>query len=308
MKRPLAFRNSLRQIELRHVRYFLAVAKARSFTHAAEELGVTQPTLSHQIKQLETIVDAVLIDRSSRTAELTESGRLFRPHCERLLRELEIGGVALTELKGLMRGHVRIAVSHSFSTSTLPNVLADFARRYPGVHVAARVVPHLDMQRALVAGDLDLAAAWMPERTDDIVAEPLTEEALMLVVGSQHPWAGRRSVTMQTLAGIPLVLLTREFAARQFVDKVLGDAGRSAGVLIEMNAIAPILAVVRGANFATVLSSGSVPDKRGLSLIKLTQPVPRRTLAILWRRDGHRSAAAERMASMIRAAYGIVSP
>jgi LysR family transcriptional regulator, cyn operon transcriptional activator len=303
--RPLS--RVLRQIELRHLRYFLAVADARSFTQAAEDLGVTQPTLSHQIKQLETIVDAVLIDRRSRTAELTESGRLFRPFCERLLRELELGGVALTELKGLMRGHLRIAVSHSFSTSTLPNVLADFARRYPGVHVAARVIPHLDMQRALVAGDLDVAVAWMPERTEDIVAEPLSEELLMLVVGSRHPWVERRSVTMQALAGIPLVLLTREFAARQFVDKVLGDIGSSAGILLEMNAIAPILAVVRDANFATVLSSGSVPDKRGLSLIKLTQPVPRRTLAILWRRDGQRSPAAERMASMIRAAYGIAS-
>lgn len=307
MKKLQSLGIALRQIELRHLRYFLAVASARSFTQAAEELGVTQPTLSHQIKQLETIVDAVLIDRSSRSAALTEAGRLFQPYCERLLRELELGGVALSELKGLMRGHLRIAVSHSFSTSTLPNVLADFARRYPGVQVAAQVIPHLDLQRALVAGDLDLAVAWMPERTDDIIAEPLTEESLILVVGSEHPWAGRRSVAMQALAGIPLVLLTREFAARQFVDKVLADAGHSAGILLEMNAIAPILAVVRDANFATVLSGGAVSDKRGLSLINLTHPAPRRTLAILWRRHGHRSAAAERMASMIRAAYGIVS-
>lgn len=305
MKKPPSLADMLRQVELRHLRYFLAVAGARSFTQAAEELGVTQPTLSHQIKQLEMIVGAMLIDRGSRTAELTESGRLFLPYCERLLRELELGSVALSELKGLMRGHLRIAVSHSFSTSTLPNVLADFARQYPGVHVEARVVPHLDLQRALVTGDLDLAVAWMTERTDNIIAEPLTEELLMLVVGSQHPWAGRQTIAMQALAGIPLVLLTREFAARQFVDKVLADAGHSGGILLEMNAITPILAVVRDANFATVLSSGAISDTRGLSLIKLTQPVPRRTLAILWRRDGHRSAAAERMAGMIRAAYGI---
>jgi LysR family transcriptional regulator, cyn operon transcriptional activator len=303
MKKLQSPNSTVRQIELRHLRYFLAVASARSFTQAAEELGVTQPTLSHQIKQLETLVGAVLIDRSSRSAGPTEFGRLFKPYCERLLRELELGTVALTELKGLMRGHLRIAVSHSFSTSTLPNVLADFARRYPGVQVAARVIPHLDLQRALVTGDLDLAVAWMPERMDEIAAEPLTEESLMLVVGSQHPWADRRSVSMRALASIPLVLLTREFAARQFVDKVLADARQTAGILLEMNAIAPILAMVRGANFATVLSSGAVSDRRGLSLIKLTQPVPTRTLAILWRRDGHRSAAAERMAGMIRAAY-----
>ena len=110
-----------RLIELRHLRYFLALADAHSFTLAARRLNVTQPTLSHQIKQLETAIGAFLFERRSKDVELSQAGRLFRPYCERMLKELELGALALSELEGLMRGTLRMAVSHSFSSSMLPN-------------------------------------------------------------------------------------------------------------------------------------------------------------------------------------------
>ena len=76
-------------MELRHLRYFLAVADTRSFTRAAERLHVTQPTLSHQIKQLKSLIGTVLFERSTKDVELTAAGRLFKPYCERILKELD---------------------------------------------------------------------------------------------------------------------------------------------------------------------------------------------------------------------------
>ena len=76
-------------MELRHLRYFLAVANSHSFTRAADLLGVSQPTLSHQIKQLESLLGTVLLVRTVRDVELTSAGRLFKPYCERILQELE---------------------------------------------------------------------------------------------------------------------------------------------------------------------------------------------------------------------------
>lgn len=291
-------------MELRHLRYFLAVADTRSFTRAAERLHVTQPTLSHQIKQLEQMVGTVLFDRSTKEVELTAAGRLFKPYCERILKEIESSALAISELEGLMRGTLRMAVFHSFSHSILPPILSEFALRYPGVHVITRLVPRMDMERELINAELDMAVAYVAGDNDQIVAEPLFAEELVLVVGSKCPQAGRKSMPMGELATLPLVLLTPEFGARQFVDRFFTETGQQPHVVLEMNAIDPILATTRNSGLATVLSAGAIRDDRGLHIVRLTDPAPKRLVGILWRRDGHRSAAALRMAEMVREAYG----
>ena len=291
-------------MELRHLRYFLAVADTRSFTRAAERLHVTQPTLSHQVKQLEQMVGTMLLDRSTREVELTAAGRLFKPYCERILKELEASALAISELEGLMRGGLRMAVFHSFSHSMLPQIMSEFALRYPGVHVTTRIIPRADMERALIGAELDMAVAYAAGDNDQIVAEPLFEEELVLVIGSKCPQAGRKSMPMRELATLPLVLLTPEFGARQFVDRFFSETGEQPHVVLEMNAIDPILATTRNSGLGTVLSAGAILDTSGLEIVRLTDPAPKRLVGILWRRNGHRSAAALRMAEMIRAAYG----
>jgi len=291
-------------VELRHLRYFLAIADTRSFTRGAERLHVTQPTLSHQIKQLERLIGTILFERSTKEVELTAAGRLFKPYCERILKEIESSELAISELEGLMRGTLRMGVFHSFSHSMLPPIMSEFALRYPGVHVTARLVPRVDMERDLLNAELDMAVAYITDDNEQIVADRLFDEELVLVVGSKHPLAGRKSMPMRELAKLPLVLLTPEFGARQFVDRFFASTGLRPHVVIEMNAIEPILATTRDSGLATVLSAGAIVEVTGLHIVRLTNPAPKRTVGILWRRNGHRSAAAERMADMIKVAYG----
>jgi LysR family transcriptional regulator, cyn operon transcriptional activator len=290
-------------MELRHLRYFMAVVRERSFTRAAEQLQITQPTLSQQIRQLERELDTPLFDRLARHAELTAAGAEFRPYCERVLKEIDDGILAVSEIGGLMRGTLRMALFHSFSTSLLGPVLSQFALRYPGVRVIARLLPRSEMERELIAGALDLAVAYASEDTGHIVAETLFEEELVLVVGKRHPLAARKQVPMRALADLDLVLLTQEFGARQIVDRYFVSQRLVPRVVLEMNAIAPILATVRGAALATVLSAGAIGASTGLHALRLTDPTPKRNAAILWRRDAHPSPAARRMAEMIRTAY-----
>lgn len=290
-------------MELRHLRYFLTVAETGSFTLAAERLRVSQPTLSHQIKQLEGLLDTVLFDRTARKVALTAAGAMLKPYCERALRELDSGVLAVSELEGLMRGTLRMGVFHSFSKSLLGPVLSEFASRYPGVRVVARLVPRLEMERGLLRGELDLAVAYVSEDAEHIVAETLFDEELVLVVGSKHPLAGTRRMPMRGIADLPLVLLTQEFAARQFVDRFFANSDLRANVVLEMNAIEPILTTIKNSGPATILSAGAIGDTKGIRVVRLTNPVPKRSAAILWARNAHRSAAAVRMAEMIREAY-----
>lgn len=290
-------------MELRHLRYFVTLAETRSFTRAAERLGISQPTLSHQVKQLEALLGTVLFDRLARSADLTAAGRVFKPFCERILKELDAGVLAVSELEGLMRGTLQMAVFHSFSTSLLGPVLSQFAAQYPGVHVVARLLPRVEMERDLVEGKLDLAVAYASDNNEHIVAEKLFEEELVLVVGSTHPLASRTKVPMHALADLPLVLLTQEFGARQLIGRFFDTTGVTPHIVLEMNAIEPILSTVQNAPLASVLSAGAVGKTAGIRAIRLVDPTPRRFAAILWRREGHRTAAATRMADMIRAAY-----
>lgn len=290
-------------MELRHIRYFLAIAETGSFTKAADRLHVTQPTLSHQIKQLEQLVGTVLLERNTKETELTAAGRMFKPYCERILKEIEQSALAISELQGLMRGTLRMAVFHSYSHSMLPPILAEFALRYPGVHVTAQLVPRLDMERDLIGATLDFAVAYMADDHEQIVAERLFDEELVLVVGSQHALATRKSMPMRELANLPLVLLTAEFGVRQYVERYLAGNGLAPHVVLDMNAIEPILATIRNSQLASVLAAGAIVDPNGLHIVRLNNPVPKRSVGILWRRHGHRSAAAQRMAAMIKSAY-----
>ena len=290
-------------MELRHLRYFVAIAEFRSFTRAAEFLHVTQPTLSHQMKQLEQLVGTTLYERGGRNVELTPAGRLFKPYCDRILKEVEASTLAISELEGLMRGTLQMAVFHSFSHSMLPPILSEFALRYPGVHVTARLVPRADMERDLLSGILDFAVAYVVDDHDQIESERLFDEELVLIVGSKHPLVDQKTMAMRELAALPLVLLTPEFGARQFVDKFFASARLNPHIVLEMNAIEPIMATIRDSRLASVLSAGAIVDASGLHVVRLTNPVPKRTVGILWRRNGHRSAAALRMAEMIKSVY-----
>ncbi|HEU5019184.1 MAG TPA: LysR substrate-binding domain-containing protein [Pseudolabrys sp.] len=294
-------------MELRHIRYFLAIADAGSFTKAADRLHVTQPTLSHQIKQLEHLVGTVLFERNTKEIELTAAGRMFKPYCERIVKEIEQSALAISELEGLMRGTLHMAVFHSYSHSMLPPILAEFALRYPGVHVTAQLVPRLDMERDLASATLDFAVAYIADDHEQIVAERLFDEELVLVVGSKHALAARKSMPMRDLASWPLVLLTPEFGVRQYVERYLAGNGLAPHVVLDMNAIEPILATIRNSELASVLAAGAIVDPTGLHIVRLTNPVPKRSVGILWRRHGHRSAAALRMATMIKSAYANTS-
>ena len=294
-------------MELRHLRYLVAIAGTGSFTRAAELLGIAQPTLSHQIKQMETELGAVLFDRFPRIVVLTQAGRALLPHAQRMLVEMDAAINTVSELQGLLRGTLNVGLFHSFSRSQVSTVLAQFAQEHPGVQVVARLLPRAAMERELIDGSLDLAIAYVSEDTEHIAAETLFEEELVLAVGPAHPLAKARSVEMQALRDERMVLLTREFSSRQMLNRFLGDLGATPNVVLEVNSIEAILSIVRSTSLSSVLAAGAVDPIAGVRKVRLLKPTPRRWVALLWRKDGHRTAAALRMADMIRDVYARAS-
>ncbi len=294
-------------MELRHLRYFLAVAESLSYTRAADTLHLTQPTLSQQIKQLEQDLDTVLFDRVGRTIRLTAAGEVFRQHAERALKEITTARSALDELEGLAHGSLTIGVFQSFNSSLLPPILAEFSASHPGIRVSVRQLPARDMEDLLTKGKLDIGIAYSPTVSDRMEIEELFDEPMMLVVGKKHPYSRRPEIHVDQLRDQPLILLTPEFPSRQLLSQWFDAAGFQPRITIEINSTDAILATVKCSRLATIQTERMAKVVPGLSCIRL-KPRLTRTVAILWHRDSYRSAAARAFAAMIKNTYSSARP
>lgn len=279
-------------MELRHLRYFLAVADCSHFRRAAESLHVSQPTLSQQIQQLEKELGTTLFDRSGRRVRLTAAGETFRYHAQRVLHELDEAQVALLELDGLKRGKLSVGAIQALNTYLIPPIIARFAALHPGVFLNVEELAASQIEQELLQGRLNLGISFVSPSTDEISSEPLLDEELVLIVSSHHRLAGRKLLKVRELDGEALILLPAAFTPRQLFDEKAREVGAHPRVVVEMNSIEGILAAVRSSHGATVLPALALTKKAaGLRAIPLTEPTPRRTVGLLWRRDGYRCQA-----------------
>jgi len=295
------FRMKLRPgIKYRQLQYFLAVAQSLHFSKAAEKLFVTQPTLSHQLAELEAQLGIPLFDRSGKGVRLTQAGETFRAYAQRSIDEIEAGCNALAELEGLQRGQLSIGVTQSFVHRLMPPIIAEFLARYPAVHLDVQEMTASQIERQLADGVLDLGIAFAPSALEDTELEPILEERLLLVARRDHPLANQPSVRMAELAGVSLVLLRRDYSTRQLIEDYMAQAGVKPTVACETNTIDLMRGLAAASGLAAILPESSVEKLPDLCVLPLVDPVPMRTSALLWSRHKFRTLAAKTFAQIVR--------
>lgn len=289
-------------MELRHLRYFQAVAEERSFRRAAERLFVSQPALSQQIRQLEEELGIPLFDRIGKRVRLTAAGELLLGYARRVLHELGEAQRALAELEGLARGALALGVVQTVNAYLIPTVLARFIPAYPAIAIRIEELPANQIEAGLAAGQLDLGIGFAPAGAPEIEAELLFNEELVLVVRDDHCLAGQERLPVSRLDGLPVALLSPAFCTRRLFDQCAQLARARPDIRVETNAIEGLLATVRAAGLATVLPALALrtPAGAGLRAVALCEPVPRRSVGLLWQRDGYRCAAARAFAATVR--------
>ncbi|KAB8182565.1 LysR substrate-binding domain-containing protein [Microbispora catharanthi] len=194
--------------ELRHLRYFVAVAEHLSFTVAARELHLAQQSLSQQIAALEHALGARLFDRDTRGTRLTEVGRVFLPEARAVLTRAD---AALETARKAVRGEIgRLRVAFLVSTANymMPPVVRAFRERYPDVELLAEAVGIAGLVAGLREDRYD-AAFTRPPLVDDLVTATLVAEPVCAVLPAGHPLAGRAGLRLADLAGEPWVLTPR---------------------------------------------------------------------------------------------------
>lgn len=290
-------------MELRHIRYFLAVADTEHFTRAADDLHVSQPALSQQVRQLEEELGTPLFDRVGRRVRLTRAGETFRTHARRILAEVTEAHSALQELDALERGLLTVGAVQTVNAYLIPPAVSKFRKAYPGIAVRVEELAADDVERGVLEGRLDLGLTFVPAREAGLAAEALFEEELVLVTGARHRLARRRTVDVSILDGEPLVLLPQTYCTRRVIDAALQTARVQPRVAVEMNSIEGILRMVRSSSGATIVPelAAGISSSLGLKVVRLANPTPRRTVGIVSAMGAHRSAASRELVTLLRA-------
>ena len=280
-------------MDIRQLRYFLAVAEHRHFTRAAQASFVSQPALSQRVRALERELGAPLFDRLAGGVELTTAGRVLRGYAERILRELENAKVAVEEVTGTVRGELSVSTVHTANLALVVDVLARFRQAHPGVAVRIHEEPSAGVVESVLSGRVNLGIAYLPAAHDALESTPLYEEELVLVVPEGHALAGG-TVRPSELADLPLIVPPDGFCLRTGIELALSGAGGPARIVAEMSATESICEAVRASLGVTLLPRAYI-ERRGAALglasARIAPPAPVRTVAALRRADRHQCLA-----------------
>src|ERR1700744_4418714 len=281
-------------MELRQLRYLVALAEELNFTRAAEREHVAQPALSQQIRRLEDEVGLALVERTTRHVSLTEAGEVLVVRARRVLAELEAAGTELEALRGMDTGHVTIGAMHTMGPIDLSLPLALFHDLHPGVGLTVREQSSEEMAEMLRIDELDLAFLSVTERVEahGLGLHQLVSEELVVLLPLVHPLSGRAEVRMAELADEQFI----SFRAGARLRELLFAAGREAGfeprVTLESNESQRIRRLVaRGLGVAILPRSDAERPGAEVAVARLVAPSLRRDITLAWR-EGRRLAPA----------------
>lgn len=274
-------------MELRHVRYFVAVAEELSFGGAARRVHVAQPALSKQVGSLERELGVKLFDRTKRRIELTDAGRAF---LERSYRILEQVGEAASEAARAGRGEVgslRVGFTGMTLYSVVPGVVKEFGERFPEVEVTLREMCTRTLTEGISGKQVDVGFLHPPVADDDIALEAMLAEPLVAVLPEDHPLSGRPEVSLSELADDPFVLFPRDEGPENY-DRIIGlcrASGFGPRIVNETSLPQTVIGLV-AADIGVSLVWSSMRNLRrpGVVYIPLSGPTLLMQTALAWRR------------------------
>ncbi len=221
-------------ITFRQLRVFGAVARHLSFTRAAEELHLTQPAVSMQVKQLEEVVGLPLFEQIGKKIYLTDAGREMARYGEAVIALLDEAELVFEEMKGLRRGRLHITVA-STANYFAPRLLAAFCRQHPEVRVSLDVTNREGLLRALAENSTDLVIMGQPPAELDVEAESFMDNPLVVIAAPDHPLAGRRKIPLEVLAGETFLVREKGSGTRSAMERHFAEHGISLSTPMEMS-------------------------------------------------------------------------
>lgn len=290
-------------VELRHLRYLRVIADAGGFTRAAAEIGISQPTLSQQMHQLEASLGVKLIVRGSRECRLTPAGELVLRHARRMLGDLQSMRRSLEDMHGLRSGSLRVAVLPVLARSLLSRALADFHRDYPHIRLSVFQMTVDDMARALSQGDVELGIGCLGTQLG-LKGELLFSEELVAVVPLAHAWAQRQSVSVRELAQQAVIAPPAGYGSRTLMRSAWARTRMPLVISLEVEDSATALEAVVAAGVPAVLPACALwgQSLAQVRVLSISAPVLKREIGLLIAQGAEVRPAADALVPQLRSA------
>jgi DNA-binding transcriptional LysR family regulator len=244
----------MKQATLHQLKVFEAVARHNSFTRAAEELFLTQPTVSMQVKQLTKAVGMPLFDQVGKRMSLTQAGEELLKTCRQIFDHLDQFEMTVADLKGLKQGRLRVAVITT-AKYFVPRLLGPFCQRYPGIDVSLQVTNHEYILNRLSENMDDLyVMSQLPENIE-ISSHPILENPLVVVAPSAHPLAKEKNISIARIGAEPFIMREPGSGTRKSVQTLFDEHKITLKVRLDLGSNEAIKQAIAGGLGISVLSA-----------------------------------------------------
>jgi len=291
-------------MNLRDLRYLVALADHKHFGRAAEASFVSQPTLSTQLKKFEDEIGMALVERNPRNVMLTEVGEAVAAKARIILREADEIKAIANRAKDPESGTVRLGIFPTLGPYLLPHIVPNIVARFPKLELILVEEKTEVLLKKLHEGELDAAILALPIHDDTLHAEFLFEETFVLAVNKQHAMAKNKRVKLNDLAQERLLLLDDGHCLRDQALEVCQMAGAGERTGFRATSLETLRHMVSANVGMTLMPALSVhapaPSSPGVSLIPFPEPAPHRRIAMIWRRTSALTAFLHQLVPLVK--------
>jgi len=286
------------KMNLKLLSTFLLVAENGSFRKAAEQLSLSLPAVSMQIKQLEEQLGVALFQRTTRKVELTREGEQLLISGRKAMAEIDAGLALIQHAADVHQGRLSFACVPTVSGTRLPQILTVFAKRYPGIVVNVRELANKELLEAVRRREVDFAIGPIPERKVDLDFSPLFTDEYCALLPTWYEDGGRSGIPLSELARSPLLKLSGSTAFRDHVDTALREKGLDDQTNYEFMHVTTLVAMAEAGLGVALMPRVAIPRNTVLKVVRVTSPALSRTVAIITIRGYSLSPAAARLVEL----------
>lgn len=289
-------------MELRHLRYFVAVAEELNFTRAAKKLNIAQPPLSQQIRALEVEVGVTLLNRTKRHVEMTDAGQTFLDEARLTLAQAQHGIEATRRTSRGEIGELSLGFVPTADLRVLPRIIPEFRRKFPNVSVSVHSLTSVNQVAALRAGRIDVGILVEPfdfglKSDQDFVAEELLRDRFVVAMQTSNPMARKRKVALSRLSEEPFILYRREIAPAYYDNVIMGmfrQASFSPKISQSADHVQTILGLVASGLGVSILpASVTALSREEIAYLVLEKPIAYSKLVTIYNRNNENAALRE---------------
>jgi len=285
------------KVNLKVLSTFLAVADNASFRKAAEQVHLSLPAVSMQIKQLEDRLGVALFQRTTRRVELTPEGEQLMISTRKAMAELDAALARIQQTADAQQGHLSFACVPTVAGSRLPALLTQFAADFPGISVSVRELNQPELLEAVRRREVDFGIGLQPERPGELEWRPLFVDNYIAIVPASHAAAQKSSISLRELAKMRLLAMGASQLQQQ-LQAALKDERLAADLSYEFSHISTMVAMVEAGLGAGIMPAVAVPQSTALKVLRIVRPAMTRTIAIITIRGHTLSPSAARFASL----------